>query len=139
MVLAYSVPRGTGSGSSRSLKRTCLGATGGEGDFVRAHGFAIGEVDGDADVGLGVVGVEDAGRLVAQHLRLRPVTALRDVPLCDRPVALAEILHRCALLPTAAAFKHVIRAAPLALPRPPRRFPAEGRKRSTRSGERSRS
>src|SRR5947207_1300397 len=62
-----------------------LGAARRHGHAVRTGRLAIAEVDGDDDVGVGVVRVEDARRLVAEKLRLTSVAPFGDVPLGDGP------------------------------------------------------
>src|SRR5437868_5478240 len=62
-----------------------FGAPRRHGNAIRPGRLAIAEVDGDGDVRVGVVRVEDARRLVAEELRLRSVTPLGDVPLGNGP------------------------------------------------------
>src|SRR5581483_10990711 len=72
-------------------------------DLVRAAGLAVGEVDGDLHVRVGVAGVEQAGRLVALELGRRPVARRWNVALGDRPHLLANhAAHFAAPLHTSA-------------------------------------
>src|ERR1043165_9249922 len=63
------------------------------GQAVRPGRLAIGEVDGDLDVRVGVAGVEDARGLVAEHLRLGTVAVVRDPTFSDCPMRASDV-HR---------------------------------------------
>jgi hypothetical protein len=81
-----------GLGIGEIVEAHVAGAPGRDGDFIRSGRIAVGKIDRDLDVGVAVAGVEQADRLVADHLRLRPVAPGRDVPLGDRPAGGSDVL-----------------------------------------------
>jgi hypothetical protein len=59
------------------------------GDVIRADRIAVGEVDGDRDVGVLGAGVEEAGGFVTELLGFRADGAFGDITLSDGPARVA--------------------------------------------------